>query len=511
MATPPTTADHDWVVTLLLRTDARLAALLNALAQEAPPKPFASNDDYTLFAELRFLVAGLHKQCLSSMRTAVVGGGRHTTGATMQQGTGVTPCAPADLAGRVDALQRLKRQLDVQSSTRLALTGWRPRAARVADAYALSPREADAMLFLQLLHIPATDLWSTIFEDMEEGTAELRLLRDVVGLSAIEAHAFAEEQRLHIKEGVVQVREDDFAPGKRSASLSIEAVEMLVFGVGGSGASGGAKAAAAAAARTEKLALKLSGTRLLRELQAEAGTSPTPLAAAAPPPPAGVDQAAGGAGGAGGAEPLEAAGGGDAVVSQLLRTLDGSVVEEEEGAAGDSAGNGAGNGAGGDEPGGDALSTQAAARGEASGAAEAVDVTRLLARLQGMGSGDVTGLEAEAEAEGMVLAGGAEGAYRPAEGEAATEEDAADEAPVRGYDSELEVRGPLLDLLHPPLPIERISHAWLPPRASPPILTDSPRPFGSFRPSWLLSPLLAPFAPFGSFRPLWLLSRAVPG
>ena len=186
------TAADDDVVTLLLRTDARLAALLDALAQEAPtPEPFASNDDYTIFAELRFLVAGLHKQCLCSMRTAVVGGGRHATGATIRQDQHVTQCAPADLAGRVAALQRLKRQLDVLSSARLALThsGWRPRAARVAEAYGLSAHEADALLFLQLLHNPCTDVWSTLFEDVEEGTAELRLLRDVVGLSAIEAHA----------------------------------------------------------------------------------------------------------------------------------------------------------------------------------------------------------------------------------------------------------------------------------------------------------------------------------
>ena len=220
---------------------------------------------------------------------------------------------------------------------------------------------------------------------------------------AVDAAYFVDDERLHITEGVVQAREDDFTPGKKALSLTIEAVEALLHGIpskhaGANGVApvGGVNGLGASAARVEKLTLKLSGTKLLGAVLAE--HTPGVADFGAPGAQANGDTANGDAanGDAGDEPAAAAASGGASVVSKLLQTLEGSMGGE------------------GDAP---AAAVSVAAAEAAAGAALAA-------------------LEAEAEVE--VQADGEE--EEAAEGDA-SEQSEQQQKPLGGYDTELEYLG----------------------------------------------------------------------
>jgi SpoVK/Ycf46/Vps4 family AAA+-type ATPase len=398
-------------VELLLRTDASLASELDkaeAYASGGNAEPYTSDRCYLAAAELRLLVRCLSLHALGALRVSLVGG-RAMSGATIQPDDGPTTlCAPAHLANRVSELQKLLVRLETFDERRLVEVGpdgWKPRIVRVSAAYQFSPCEVSAFLLLILMQQHTSSVWDVVFEDVpneEVGTADAHVLRDVCGLSAVQVGRFFEEERLHIKEGIVHVKEDEFTPGKKTASMMNEAVEVLTCGLdhhallpsAGAAGADGATTEAATAAHKEKLALKLSGTTLLSTLQAECGgtSACAPIADAAAAPQESSHSAPGGNDGAGNG----------GAVGRLLQALDGQAAEE-----------------------------LAAELQAATGAAEVAAAM--------LGRAPESQLEAPLEEEARSLARGGHETVSDESGEAAARGVAPDgDAPSRGYDSELE-------------------------------------------------------------------------
>eukprot|EP00964_Phaeocystis_antarctica_P116451 scaffold80407_cov63-Phaeocystis_antarctica.AAC.1 len=167
---------------------------------------------------------------------------------------------------------------------------------------------------------------------VDEGYDAHAVVPTLSGASSLQLAAFFEEERLHVKEGVVVIDED--YSSRKTASISTEGCDAIVHGfearldscrlsldscretngkpggadggagagAGGGGAGGGgaararqerqAKAAKAARAKLEKLRLKLSGTTLLQAIDAAADPDATAAdntadqAAVPVPPPA---------------------------------------------------------------------------------------------------------------------------------------------------------------------------------------------------------------------------------
>ena len=137
---------------------------------------------------------------------------------------------------------------------------------------------------------------------MDDGYDAHAVVPTLSGASSLQLAAFFEEERLHVKEGVVVIDED--YSSRKTASISTEGCDAIVHGFEarldgcrlsldscretngkpdggtGGGAGGGgaararqerqAKAAKAARAKLEKLRLKLSGTTLLQAIDATA-------------------------------------------------------------------------------------------------------------------------------------------------------------------------------------------------------------------------------------------------
>ena len=465
------------VVRHILRAEQALADEYDR--QQAAPAGslFASDAAFCLAHELRLVVGALYRQALNSLRVSIVGARSH--------------CAPhgspENLAKRVEALQWLQSRLDanIRASldAHLATTegSWIPRVARVAAAYQLSPRERDALILLLLLQNHATSTFSSCFEDVDDGSCETKALRDLCGMNAIEIARFFEEERALVKEGVMLVREDDFQPGRKIASLSVEAAELCISGLPAPAASSGAASAAGEArggevrggeakggeasrveaARVEKLTLKLAGTKLLETVKAEHGGGADEASGAEatggkpPPPPAAANGAVG--------KLLQSLQGAD----ELLRGLD--LADD---AAGDEVAEGG---------------VKGAIEGEGEG-----------------GGGGGRGGEGEGE--------GAEGAMGTATPKAVCDEvkaavatasvDDAD-APARGYDSELEYLDDQFSCLVQKIQLsselakQRVKHAEVEEQVG--VAHDSSSPLPPLIPQLILSPArplaLAPFYP----------------
>ena len=306
-AAPTDAAKPDAHLLLLLHTEPCFAGVLN----RKPTEPFDNDHDYLAAAELRFTLQSLYVQALSTLRAMVVGGSRSAPYADCIKPTAdrsTQACSPSETAARVASLKALQEAHAACCASRLALTSPAPRVLAVAEAYALSEKEATVLELLVLQRSHRTSLFSSCLMGDGFGVdSEDALVPTLSGVSLLEMAAFFEEERPHVKEGVVIIDED--YGGRKSSSLSTEACDAIVNGLRdrpesyrkpfhtpGSTCAGEAKTLAdkAAKVKLEKLRLKLSGTKLLEALDGMAGgsdlstpaangTTPNGHAAAAPP------------------------------------------------------------------------------------------------------------------------------------------------------------------------------------------------------------------------------------
>jgi hypothetical protein len=301
----------DTITGLLLRADESLASQ----AERGADEPFENEQAFWLATELRFCVVALHFTALQSLRSALVGGARGIHGMSSARDS---PCSPEEAAQRVNQLATLRQQLVELSASRLTATCKEPLAIQLAKSYGFTPVEQDVLLLLVLLQGHHSELFASIcMEDADDGLGDAKLLRTLTGMTALELTTFLEEERVHSKEGLLQLKEDDFSP-QRSVSVPPEVCEVLLRGQ--------IDAEKLGSGRAEKLRLKLAGTRLLELLSDPAETAPAasaPKAVRALSPPSA----------------------GESAVFDLLRALNESDEEgaHEPGPARDGAGLGAGD------------------------------------------------------------------------------------------------------------------------------------------------------------------------
>ena len=397
-------------IALLVCADPLLAE--EAARQTREPTPFTTDAGFAIAHELRLVVASLYHQALSSLRTVLVGGGRGH-GATMQtEHRGGNIATPEQLAARIRELREWLKQLTehTQRSLPPSDADWKPCVVRISEAYQLSECERDAFILLLLLRSHTTDVFGACFDDLEgveDGFVDDKSLRSLCGMGAVEAKLFFDEESALCKDGVIVVRESDYRTGYKKAALSFEAVELMQRGppapatarLPGEASDGGR----AAAARAEKLMLKLSGTKLLEIISPSAAASGSSTEAVASSGRKAADQGGeqggeqGGAEGAAAPEAPKASGisAGDGAVVQLLAKLDGGAP-------------------------------YLAAQSKEAAAAQAEQV----AAREGEEEVEEEETAAAAEAAGAPAGGGSGGGGDDAAGDG--------EAPLRGYDNELE-------------------------------------------------------------------------
>ena len=295
----------------LLHTEQCFEAVLSRRADE----PFDDDREHLLAAELHFTLQSLYVQALSSLRTQVVGCGRSPPHKEKSPAAAASPeCTPGETAARVAAIKEMQRSHAATCVARLELTSPPPRVLSVAAAYALSEKEAVALTLLVLQRSHRTALFSGCLgsDSFEADQALLPAL--LCDASSLELAAFYDEERPHIKEGIIHVDED--YSSRQTASLSFEACDAIVNGLraearpdsyrrpylvpGSSGVEGEAAAArtraeakrvaalsaegrsrasspqpsAALQVKLDRLRLKLSGTKLLMALDSLEGAPP---------------------------------------------------------------------------------------------------------------------------------------------------------------------------------------------------------------------------------------------
>jgi SpoVK/Ycf46/Vps4 family AAA+-type ATPase len=393
------------LIALLVYADPLLAE--EAARQTSEPTPFTTDAGFCIAHELRLVVASLYHQALSSLRTVLVGGGRGH-GATMQtEKQGGNIATPEQLAARIRELREWLKQLTehTQRSLPPSDADWKPCVVRISEAYQLSECERDAFILLLLLRSHTTDVFGTCFDDLEgveDGFVDDKVLRSLCGMSAVEAKLFFDEESALCKDGVIVVRESDYRTGHKRAALSFEAVELMQRGppattrLPGEASDGGR----AAAARAEKLMLKLSGTKLLEIISPSAAAAGSSTEAVVSSGRKAADQEGeqGGAVGVAAPEAPKASGisADDGAVGHLLAKLDGGApylaAQSKEAAA--------------------AQGEHVAARQAEEEVAEEEEAA------------------AAAEAAGAPAGGGSGGGGDDTAGDG--------EAPLRGYDNELE-------------------------------------------------------------------------
>ena len=200
-------------IELLLHAEPELASALH----RTPTAPFDGDDDYLLAAELGFTIQSLHLQALGTLRSLVVGGGRQPIYADRAGGDELSSaCSPTETAQRVATLRAMRDIHAAAMARRLARTTVLPRVVAAADAYGLSAAEASVLELLVLQRCHRTALFASCLQHV----AEDQVLTTLSGATSLELAAFLDEERSHVKEGVVLVEEDY---GTKTASLSAEA------------------------------------------------------------------------------------------------------------------------------------------------------------------------------------------------------------------------------------------------------------------------------------------------
>ena len=267
-------------IELLLQTEPELA---RALERSYPPSsegmavtPFDDDDEYMLAAELRFTLTSLHLQALCTLRTLAVGGNRRPIYADRYGEGNDSACSPTETAQRVRALREMRDKHAAAMEERLGATSKVPRVVAVADAYGLSQVEASVrellvlqpsvpkccnpqcpsaatpmwcqccspsrpgcnstcpgcnpmcsqvleLLVLQRSH--RTALFASCLQAVDEGYDAHAVVPTLSGASSLQLAAFFEEERLHVKEGVVVIDED--YSSRKTASISTEARDAL--------------------------------------------------------------------------------------------------------------------------------------------------------------------------------------------------------------------------------------------------------------------------------------------
>jgi hypothetical protein len=267
-------------IELLLQTEPELA---RALERSYPPSsegmavtPFDDDDEYMLAAELRFTLTSLHLQALCTLRTLAVGGNRRPIYADRYGEGKDSACSPTETAQRVRALREMRDKHAAAMEERLGATSKVPRVVAVADAYGLSQVEASVrellvlqpsvpkccnpqcpsaatpmwcqccspsrpgcnstcpgcnpmcsqvleLLVLQRSH--RTALFASCLQAVDEGYDAHAVVPTLSGASSLQLAAFFEEERLHVKEGVVVIDED--YSSRKTASISTEARDAL--------------------------------------------------------------------------------------------------------------------------------------------------------------------------------------------------------------------------------------------------------------------------------------------
>lgn len=312
-------------VELLLRTDPRFTHILEDVESSGAVKPFANDKEYCEAAELSLILSNIHHQALRTLRESIVGS--LSGNGNAKSADGLLTCSPEHLSAQVSQIKTLLDKMRTRTKQRLNTASadgesWFPRVERAAALYGLSDQERDALMLLLLLQGATSSLWciSSELADVEEGVVDARLLRCVCGMSAVESGHLMDEERCHAKEGIMQVRDDQLTPGKKTICLTLEVVEALTHGI-----TRGSNAVDKA--RAEKLRLKLSGTKLLEMLEKE---DPT----AGHPPTTAIPLTAAGSRAPEAAAEVEHMGRTDnSAVGQLLRKLDSANAANVGGAA----------------------------------------------------------------------------------------------------------------------------------------------------------------------------------
>lgn len=199
-------------------------AVLNAELQKSPESSFEAETDFWLAVELKFCVAALHVAALQSLSTASVGRNGSACAATGSNGR---RCSPSDLAARVRELAAVRDNLKACMQARLAVSSKLPLAIQLARAYRLSEVELDVFLLLVLIQSGhRSDTFTAVcLAEVDEGVGDATLVRKLCRMSALQLSAFLDEERLHVKDGIVVPKDDDYASA-RCFSVSAEACEV---------------------------------------------------------------------------------------------------------------------------------------------------------------------------------------------------------------------------------------------------------------------------------------------
>ncbi|OQR96549.1 hypothetical protein ACHHYP_15424 [Achlya hypogyna] len=201
-----------------------LASLLKEFQEELQVPhtvPIASDQAWFWFLEMKFLITFLQQMSYMELALSAT---KPDTMTTFQTNAAAKDrahlCDRAEMAARLDFLERLMAYVAWLGDQRLALTTPAPRVHRLAKRYGLNAKETELFQLMVIFQgCQSTTVRSQMIE--EDVNRKMMSFQRLAGISEIDIEEFHDDSREHVKEGTLIADCDNYITILTLSSISV--------------------------------------------------------------------------------------------------------------------------------------------------------------------------------------------------------------------------------------------------------------------------------------------------